>query len=109
MNTNELKRKIMIRVYTLFLIRKLKKPITLEVLVFSASLLSFISMVSLGHVLDNTPHSIGGVYYFLIAAFLNTELLVKILILVMIFVTLVLIRNLVDYIYTNRDWLLARA
>lgn len=108
MNTYELKRKIMIRIYILFIIKKLKKPVVFEVLIFTLSFLSFISMVSLGHVLANTPHSIEGVYHFLISAFLSTELLVKTLILVMILVALILIKNTVDYVYASGNKLLVR-
>ena len=101
MNGNNLTRKIMTRVYLLFIVRKLKNPIVFEMSVFTASFLLLAYMVSLEHIIANIPHDIGGFYRFWVSAFLNTKLITKIVTVIMFIVTGVFVKNTFSYIYTN--------
>ena len=111
MNQSILKRKIMIRVYMLFIIRKLKNPVAFEISIFAIAFLLISYMVSIQSVIANTPRDMGGFYHFWINAFFGTKLLVKTAVLAMIVVAGIFIKNATSYIYlnTNRLRIFARA
>ena len=104
MNAISLKKRIMLRVYVLFVIRKLKSPVVFETSIFVISLLLLSSMVSLHHIVANTPHNLSGFCRFWLSAFTNTGLTVKAIVLVTIFIIGLMVKDAMRYAYisTNR-------
>ena len=100
-NTIDLKRKIMLRVYAIFIIRKLKNPFVLEVLIFALSFLTLTYLVSIEHIIANTPHDIYGFYRFSLSAFLGTKYTVKAIVLVAIFILGIWFKNMARFTYVN--------
>ena len=100
-NTLDIKRKIMFRVYAIFIIRKLKNPIVLEMLIFALSFLTLTYMVSLEHIIANTPHDLNGFYHFSLSAFLGTKYMVKAIVLVSIFIIGIWLKNMARFTYVN--------
>jgi len=76
---NSIKNKIMVRVYAIFMLRKIKDPATLSWLGFFVSLWMMFVMVSLGDVFTNMPSiaEIGSLFSFYTSAVFDTELPVK--------------------------------
>ena len=94
MNKNlELKRSIMIRVYTIFLLRKLAQPLFLKAALFVLFLVAFISTVSIYHVISNMISSGGNVMYFFTSAFSHSEQVVKLIVVAEFLVILTLIKD----------------
>ena len=96
MNTNintNLKKRIMLGVYIIFLVRKLRTPVSIELflLVISSGLLA--SSISIQHILANSPHDVMGIYHFSLNAFINTDLIVKCTILAIVCVAVFLTRD----------------
>ena len=80
MNTNintNLKKRIMLGVYIIFLVRKLRTPISIELLLLVISSGLLVSSISIQHVLENSPRDVVGIYHFSLSAFINTDLIVK--------------------------------
>ena len=98
--TYNLKRRIMLRVYLLFFIRKLKNPVSLKLFTLVFSFIIIGSIVSIQSVIANTPHNLLGFYHFGSSAVLNTKTLVKIIMLFLIGAGVLLIKDLFDYIRT---------
>ena len=98
MNETQMKNKIMLRVYMMFVIRQLKNPLFLKLGVFVLSLLTINSIVSVGHIMANTPHNIVGMYHFAISAFMNTKVVVQVVTLALAVVGVLLLRDLALYI-----------
>ena len=93
------------RVYTLFIIRKLKSPVVFELSAFVLSFVALTYMVSIEHIIANTPHDVWGFYHFSLSAFLGTKILVKALVIVAIFIAGIWFKNMAKYTYistTNR-------
>ena len=110
MNTLDLKRKIMNRVYILFLIRKLKSPVVFEVVIFALSSIALFYMVSIERIIANSPHDLDGLYHFWVGAFLGTKLVVKAILLTIIIISAIFIKKMTSYVYVGtRTRLLARA
>jgi hypothetical protein len=89
----DLKKRIMIRVYALYALRKAREPFIAELLLlmFCMTLLSF--FVSLSHVMANTPRDVGGFSNFLFVAVRDTRLVVQAILLSMLVAFGLLIRN----------------
>ena len=69
------------RVYLIFALRQLTRPMALKTYVFGGIVIGVLSSVSLGAVISNTPSwSPGGLYRFYTAAFLNTDFIVQTLV-----------------------------
>lgn len=110
MNTTlDLKRKIMNRVYILYIIRKLKTPIAIEVLVFILTSFTLTYMISIQRIITSSPHDIEGLYHFWISAFIGTKLVVKALLLIIISISVVFVKKTTSYMYVSTNRLLARA
>jgi len=101
MNENTLKRKIMRRVYLLFVIGKLKHPMVIEMFVLALSFAAIAYTVSLRDVLANTPRDVNGLYHFWTNAFLGTGLIVKILVLSVIATSLLIGKKATWFMYEN--------
>ena len=100
-NISNLKRKIMLRVYLIFVIRKLKNPIVFEVSIFALLFLTLAYMVSIERIIASTPHDISGFYHFWLSAFLGTKLLVKAITLLAILIMGILLKNMAKYTYVS--------
>ncbi len=98
-----LKRKIMLRIYSEYIFRNIKQPITAEILlfIFSATFLFF--SVSISDVITNMPHDVNGFSSFAISAVGNTEITVQALILSIIIATGLLMRNLFYIYFSSRS------
>jgi hypothetical protein len=85
----ELKKKIMKRVYTIFILRKIFRPVMYRLYLFAAFLGGIVSLVSISNVLTNMPaDSFAELYSFALYAFAHTELLVQALTLGLLATTL---------------------
>ena len=82
MNTFDLKKRIMMRIYLIFAIRKIKEPLYFKILVLAAALAATGSLVSLGSIITNMPIEPVALFDFGTTAFANTQLVVKIMTLV---------------------------
>ena len=98
LNTLSLKRNIMMRIYLIFFIRKLKSPFAFKVSLLVLSLFSINLAVSLQNVIANTPGNPVGLYYFGTNAFLNTQLAVKMMTLTVLGATLFLLKDIPVYL-----------
>jgi len=77
----QLKKKIMRKVYLTFFLRKVFNPMAIKLYMLATFLGTSVSFVSFGSVLANTPRitDIGALYSFSTSAFLNTEFAVQFL------------------------------
>ena len=91
----------MFRVYLIFIIRRLKNPIVFELSLFALSFLALAYMVSIEHVIANTPHDISGFYHFGLSAFLGTKYIVKALVLVAVLIAGILFKNMAKFTYVS--------
>jgi len=88
----------MIRVWTLYFLRKFFEPVVLKSLVWAVLLVALISTVSVPHVIQNFVTSIkssGNGFFFLTSAFSSTLLLVKLIVISGFVAGLVLVRDIV--------------
>ncbi|MEX2013920.1 MAG: hypothetical protein WD896_01025 [Parcubacteria group bacterium] len=98
MNTSNLKRNIMMRIYLIFAIRKLKSPLYLKLSCLVSSLIFTGVIVSLRDVVANAPHQPVELFYFGKAAFWNTQLVVKMALLVAAVAALFLVKDIPRYL-----------
>ena len=85
MDNSTLNQKIMRRVYTLYLMRKVFNPTAFRLYAFVISIIAIASFVSISNVLANIPtDSLVSFYTFSMNAVLGTELVVQLLILAML-------------------------
>jgi len=77
----QLKKRIMRRVYTTFLIRKILSPLAVKMYVLAAFVGFSVQFVSVGNVVANMPRltDLSALYNFSTSAFLNTEFAMQIL------------------------------
>ncbi|OGG47342.1 hypothetical protein A2671_01520 [Candidatus Kaiserbacteria bacterium RIFCSPHIGHO2_01_FULL_49_13] len=79
MTNQELKIRIMRRVYVIYYVRKALSPRALKMYALIAACLGTASVVSVSNVLQNMPSDVAGISSFFIAAFANTKLIVQLL------------------------------
>jgi len=79
MKNNKLSKKIMRRVYAIYLVRQLANPLALKVYTLAAILVGITSLVSIGNIIANLPTAEGfyALYDFSRYAVLHTELAVQ--------------------------------
>ena len=97
MTNTILKQKIMKRVRTIYMLRKVINPFTLKCALLVSFLATVVSFVSTQSILANMPHilDLTAFFYFSKYAFLHTEFLVQALTLGTVGVTLWLARDIV--------------
>lgn len=84
----------MLRVYALFVIRKLKNPLVFESVLLVTSFIVITLRVSIRHVIGNTPHdTLASFYHFWVTAFLNTQFIVQLTTLVIGVMAILLIKD----------------
>jgi hypothetical protein len=88
-----LQKRVMRRVYTVYVWRKIARPRTLKAFVLASVLAGITSLVSLPNVVANMPGDPLMVLNFFAAAFVGTEMVVQLLSVVMLAVTLWLMRD----------------
>ena len=88
----------MFRVYVMFVIRKMKSPLFLELATLLISFFAITSMVSVQNVIANTPHSIGNLYHFWTFAFMNTKIIIQIMTVLLGLAGVFLLKDLVYYV-----------
>lgn len=95
MTNSELKKKIMRRVYTRYVMRQLLSSLALKAYIFVLLFAGVAALVSVSNVFKNMPQlsDVGGVLYFSLAAFLNTEMLVQALVVGMVIFLAILARD----------------
>lgn len=95
MTSSKLKKKIMRRVYTLYVMRQLLSPLALKVYTLVFLFAGTATLVSVSNVFKNMPQlsDVGGILYFSFSAFLNTEVLVQSLVIGMVVFLAMLARD----------------
>lgn len=101
MTNDELKKKIMRRVYTIYVLRKVFNPLMYRLYLLVALLGGVASFVSISNVVANMPrYGISNLYDFSMYAFLHTEVTVQVLTLgagaVLLWFILDLTRKIID-------------
>ena len=91
-----LKNRILLRVYALFLLRQMKNSIVIESLVFAVLMCALFFIVSVPSVLSNIWTS-GNIYRYLISAVSEADLAVQLILVSVVIVTIVRMRNLIPY------------
>ncbi|MBI2087066.1 MAG: hypothetical protein HYT69_02750 [Candidatus Zambryskibacteria bacterium] len=92
----ELKRNVMIRVYTIYLLRKMVEPFFMKFFLFGALFITFVSMVDIPHVILNVISSVeasGNAFSFFSTAFSHSVLAIKLIILAEFLVGLALAKD----------------
>lgn len=78
MKKNILKRKIMIRVYAIYILRKVINPVAFKVYIIALSAIGFVSLVSVTNIFVNiTSVGFSSIFNFSYQAFINTEITVQ--------------------------------
>ena len=79
-NNLHIRKYVMRRVYTTYVLRQLRSPLALKAYMLLAVFLVFVRSVSLENVFANMPRTfeMGQVYSFFSSAFINTEMVVQI-------------------------------
>lgn len=77
----QLKNKIMRRIYIQFFIRKIFSPLLVKLYVMVSFLSFIVANISVGNVVANSPSifDVNSVYNFSLSAFINTEFIIQIL------------------------------
>lgn len=96
-----MKNRIMIGVYIIFIIRKLKNPLFLKLSFLLISALSILSIVSIQHIINNTPHDVVSIYHFFLTAFMNTKITVQAMTLLLTTVGMFLLKDLTRYLHNS--------
>lgn len=92
----ELKKRIMMKVYMIYTIKRLREPFAAELLLLVVSLSLLFFFVSVPHVIANTPLSFYGFSHFVFIAIRNTEFIVQAILLALAVAGAILIRNFVS-------------
>lgn len=95
MTSSKLRKKIMRRVYALYVMRRLLSPLALKAYTLVLLFTGTAALVSVSNVFKNMPQlgDVGGILYFSLAAFLNTEVLVQMLVVGMVIFLAMLARD----------------
>lgn len=90
-----LTKRIMRRVYSIWIMRKLKSPTTMKSAFLSVVLLKSFSVVSVSHVLANSPSILNPLasYQFFSNAFLLTDTFVRLLVISILAISLWLVQD----------------
>lgn len=98
-----LKKQIMRRVHTIHILRQVVNVTTLKCSVLLVMVIGVVSVVSVTNVLTNMPDifNVISIFYFSKYAFMNTEVVVQLLIVTMLGVSAWLLRDAVIYILTS--------
>ena len=92
----ELKRAVLIRVRTIYLLRQLTRPLFIKATIFAALLVAFVSTVSVSAVIGNLLSSLeanGNAIYFFTSAFSESMLAVKLIFVAEIIVVSMLLKD----------------
>gem|GEM_PF-5589637 len=87
-----MKKRILFGVYTIYIVRKVKKPFIAESFALAALLAVLFSVVSVPHVMANMSIAHNFFYYF-VHAFMSTRFLVQLVVISMAVTTLFFLRN----------------
>lgn len=96
-----LQKRVMRRVYAVYMWRQIARPRTLKAFVLASALASLTSLVSLPNVVANMPGDPVRVMNFLAAAFVSTEMAVQLLSVLMLAVGVWFVRDVLTPQYAN--------
>lgn len=103
MKQNILKKKIMRRVYTIYLLKKIINPFAFKVYALAISVTGVVSLVSVTDILANIPNlGSSSIFNFSYNAFVNTEITVQALVISLTMFMLWLIADGVRNILNNQ-------
>lgn len=103
----ELKKKIMLKVYTIYVFRRLREPFATEILLLLVSSFFLVFFVSIPHVLGNIPFNPTGFSHFAYVAVTNTSLIVQFILFSITVALVVLVRNFY-FLYRDNNFIQRR-